>query len=371
MRLALLVALVLAVTARGANADDAPYWSIPVTTQGPAPHGGYPFALKLDSASCGACHPQPYTAWQRSLHAQAFSPGLAAQLAAFTREEQKDCLRCHAPREEQQSEWLARKLSAKIDGVDCAACHVRGGVRLGPKTVDSTPHGRVEANTLFTRSEFCAGCHQFGPDDLTLQGKPLENTYEEWKASRYARENVSCQRCHMPDARHEFKGIHDPEMTRKGLAVRVQRVRDGIRFTATNAGAGHHLPTYTTPLVRIEILAAGQRREHVIRRELAWDGRLGLREIRDTRLAAGESVSLGLDLPVQAAGDIVVTVDPGYDYHARIFPDLLVSLGASPNRRALTMLHSARNAARDRAYVLYRFRCDPWQGHDADCVAPP
>lgn len=370
MHLTLLVALVFTVTARAANADDILYWNAPVTTQGPAPHGAYPFALNLDSASCGACHPQPYAAWQRSLHAQAFSPGLAGQLAAFTREEQKDCLRCHAPRTEQQFEWLTRKLLAKIDGVDCAACHVRSGVRLGSRTVDSTPHGRVEANTLFTRSEFCAGCHQFGPNDLTLQGKPLENTYEEWKASRYARENVTCQRCHMPAARHEFKGIHDPAMTRAGLAVRAVRNRKGIALTATNAGAGHYLPTYTTPRVRLEIRGGGSS-SHAIRRHLAWDARNGLRELADTRLAPDAAVTLAHALPPEAPGEVVVTVDPGYDYHARIFPDLLASLRTGLDGKAQVMLRAARNAARKRVYVLYRLHCEPWRGRDTDCVALP
>jgi hypothetical protein len=67
----------------------------------------------------------------------------------------------------------------------------------------------------------------------------------------------------------------------------------------------------------------------------------------------------------------VVTVDPGYDYPARIFPDLLASIGATPSQPARAMLHAARNATRDRACVLYRWRCDPWRGRDTDCVAVP
>lgn len=280
-------------------------------------------------------------------------------------------MRCHAPRAEQQSEWFARALTARLSGVDCAACHVRAGARLGPKTVEPTPHGQVEANALFKRSEFCQSCHQFGLEGLALNGKPIENTYEEWRASRYARDNVTCQGCHMPGGRHEFRGIHDPDMTRQGLAVRAIREHARIRLTATNAGAGHHLPTYTTPLIRFEISGGNKRREHVLRRELAWNARTGLREVSDTRLAAGESVSIALDLPARASGHIVVTVDPGYDYHARIFPDLLASLGATLSQPGRAMLQSAWKAARDRVYVLYRFRCDPWRGHDADCVALP
>lgn len=371
VRIALCLVFLLAAVCVANAAEHEPYWHPPITAQGPSPDGAYPFALGLGSASCGTCHPQPYAMWRDSLHAQAFSPGLAGQLPAFSHGEQRDCLRCHAPRTEQQSEWSNRGLSAKLEGVGCAGCHVRAGMRIGPRAVEPTPHGKVGGNALFKRSEFCAACHQFGPEGFALNGKPLENTYAEWKASRYARENITCQGCHMPDGRHEFRGIHDPGMTRRGLTVRAVREQNRIRLTATNTGAGHHLPTYTTPLIRIEIATGSERREHVLRRELAWDARTGLREIRDTRLAAGESVSMVLELPTHASGNVVVTVDPGYDYHARIFPDLLASLGATLNKQAQAMLRSARNAARDRAYVLYRLRCDSWRGRDTDCVALP
>jgi len=42
----------------------------------------------------------------------------------------------------------------------------------------------------FLSSEFCQSCHQFAPDGLALNGKLLENTYAEWKASRFAPEGV-------------------------------------------------------------------------------------------------------------------------------------------------------------------------------------
>ena len=372
MRRHLPVLLLIAAAGPALHAGEVErHWQFPVGSVGPAPAGAYAFALGLDGASCGQCHVQIRESWQRSLHAQAFSPGLAGQLPAFASDEQKDCLRCHAPRAEQQSEWFARTLSAALGGVDCAACHVRHGVRTGAKALDATPHGRVEARPLFKRSEFCAACHQFGPEGLALNGKLLENTYEEWKASRYARDNVTCQSCHMPGGRHEFPGIHDLGMTRVGLAVRASRTREGILVVATNSGAGHHLPTYTTPLVRLQIASGARKREHVIRRELAWDANAGLREVRDTRLAAGESVLLALELTRGAAGNVSATVDPGYDYHARIFPDLLASLGGKLAPAGRAMLRSALIATRDRAYTLYRFRCDRWRGHDTDCVPRP
>lgn len=347
------------------------YWNPPVISVGEPPRDAHPLVQAYDAASCGVCHVSQHRSWSASIHARAFSPGLAGQLPGFTRDEQEACLVCHAPRREQHVEYFARGHAATLDGVDCAACHVRAFTRFGPRDVKNTPHGRVAGLPLFRQSEFCASCHQFGPDGLAFNGKPLENTYEEWKASRFARDGITCQSCHMPGKRHEFRGIHDPEMTRKGITVRAVRERQHIRLTATNVGAGHHLPTYTTPLIRIEISGDNKRREHTIRRELAWDPRQGLREVRDTRLAAGENILLTLDLPPDAPGQVVVTVDPGHDYHARIFPDLLASLGATLSAQAQTMLHSARNTARAQIYELYRLHCEPWGGHDTECVAPP
>ncbi len=366
-----LLLMGIALKSSSQTIDVHEYWKFPVTSAGGLRPSAHPLGQLNHATACGTCHVNQHQHWRTSVHARAFSPGLAGQLPAFSRPEQEACLACHAPRVEQQAAWFRQGQRATVEGVDCAACHLRKGTRFGRRAVELTPHGRVAANALFKRSEFCSPCHQFGPDGLGLNGTPLENTYEEWKASRYARDNVTCQDCHMPGGRHEFRGIHDPEMTRRGLAVRAVREHDRIHLTATNAGAGHHLPTYTTPLIRIDIYGDGKHREHVIQRKLAWDARTGLREVRDTRLAAGKKVSITLELQAHAAGDVVVTADPGYDYHARIYPELIQALGSSLSAQAQATLRSARSATRSQAYILYRLRCEPWRGHDADCVALP
>src|SRR5207249_4863664 len=84
---------------------------------------------------------------------------------------------------------------------------------------ETLPHNGVTRTPAFLRSEFCQSCHQFTPEGFALNGKLLENTYAEWKASRFAREGVQCQDCHMPDRRHLWRGIHDPEMVRSGLTI--------------------------------------------------------------------------------------------------------------------------------------------------------
>src|SRR2546426_5119071 len=53
------------------------------------------------------------------------------------------------------------------------------------------PYTTLFRSPAFLRSEFCQSCHQFTADGFALNGKLLENTYNEWKASRFAREGRS------------------------------------------------------------------------------------------------------------------------------------------------------------------------------------
>ena len=129
------------------------------------------------------------------------------------------CLPCPAcragPADPRQRRARAQPRSghaSQSQGVVCASCHVRGHQRFGPPRRDGTvasrapreslPHNGLTRTTAFLRSEFCASCHQFAPNGLALNGKLLENTFEEWRASPAARRGQQCQDCHMPDRRH-------------------------------------------------------------------------------------------------------------------------------------------------------------------------
>jgi hypothetical protein len=153
------------------------------------------------------------------------------------------CLRCHAPRSEQQDAFLTSDPAEVrfLTGVDCVACHVRRHRRYSAAFKPINPHGQVTALPLFKESSFCSPCHQFPAWGKRVKGKLLKNTVQEWRASAYAREGVSCQDCHMPDGSHEFRGIHDPEMTRKAMQLNVRRKAKGIDIRARNVCAGHAL----------------------------------------------------------------------------------------------------------------------------------
>ncbi|PJA32210.1 MAG: hypothetical protein CO187_05175, partial [Zetaproteobacteria bacterium CG_4_9_14_3_um_filter_53_7] len=220
-------------------------------------------------------------------------------------------------------------------GVSCAVCHVRSWQRFGPppKTsaavgkINGAAHGGFTASNAFEDSQFCASCHQF-PQSMAINGKPLENTLTEWKESSFSKQGITCQQCHMPDRRHEFRGIHDPEMVRKGLTFKLSQNKTGTRLTITSKWIGHAFPTYVTP--KVIVLADALDRDGKSLRSWQWDiireveYDNGWQEKRDTRLMPGETRRFILT-PLPAGSVSVryrVTVIPDHFYKG-VYSDLL------------------------------------------------
>ena len=248
--------------------------------------------------------------------------------------------------------WSRRVACDRLRELSCA-----GASTLWTAAPPATPHGAVREQPLFRDAAFCAPCHQFGPDGLSVNGKPLQNTYREWQASRYADEGVACQDCHMPDGRHGFKGVHDPEMVEQGLGVDVWRTRDGLLVHARNKGAGHALPTYVTPQIEVELSSAGgARRSHLIARRMRWSEHDGWTEIADDRLLPGQWIALSLALEPGERGWVRVRVDPGHDYHERIYPHLL-DRWEDLSADARGALRRAQQEAARSAYLLIEYAC--------------
>ena len=311
------------------------YWARPLRAQGAPPAHFSPLEAALDSRSCGTCHAAQFNEWKQSLHSQAMGPGVLGQLVEMSSdatEEHQDCIRCHAPLKEQADSLVASLVRGRDRssrpaknagpllherGLVCAACPVRGNQRYGPPRKDGStpdaatqlPHNGWISSTAFGDSRFCAACHQFKKDEFALNGKLLENTYEEWKASRYAREGKTCQSCHMPDRRHLWRGIHDPEMVKAGVTIDVTAPRFGsgvvsATLTVRNTGTGHYFPTYVTPKVVAEAyqesaegqMLKGTLREYIIARQVALDLS---EEIADTRIAPDNEVLFDYRVPLK------------------------------------------------------------------------
>jgi hypothetical protein len=362
------------------------HWRQPLAPQGAAPPGFSPLEASLEPAACGTCHPVQHGDWRQSTHAAASGPGVAGQLGEMWQSDPgaaSGCYACHAPLAEQRPRVRtpagfepnpAYVPALAGQGVPCAACHVRAHQRFGPPRRDgsvasrvpraSLPHNGLTRTRAFLSSGFCRGCHQFEASGPALEGKLLQDTYNEWRASRFARAGLQCQDCHMPDRRHRWRGIHDAGMVRSGLTISARadaaRYRPGdwasLRLTVRSTRVGHAFPTYVTPRVvlRIELIdgegrpVAGSRAERIIAREVALDLS---KEYFDTRLRPGESATLAyrprLDAPgLRARFEVIVEPDA---FYVRFF-EVLLRQGAG---RGEAQIREALEAARRSPFVLY------------------
>jgi hypothetical protein len=209
----------------------------------------------------------------------------------------------------------------------------------------AAPRGRVNVRTFFEESDFCGSCHQFARGEAPLvHGTSLQNTVEEWKRSRAAREGRTCQTCHMPDRRHYFRGIHDPETVRAALGwsfdARSAGGRVAARMTLTNVDVGHAFPTYVVPQVwmRIELVddqgAIRGSSERLVARTVSfaageWS------QVADTRLFPDQTATLTYDGPIPpgvrtAVGRVIVLPDA---WHAESFRDRLSKAKPGEARR--------------------------------------
>jgi hypothetical protein len=360
----------------------ARHWRQPLAPQGPPPTRFSPLEASLAPEACGACHPVQFSDWRTSLHAASMGPGIAGQLAEMLESspgEALQCHQCHAPLAEQAPRVPgtlapnpAFDPALAPRGIPCAACHVRGHRRFGPPRRDGSlesatpretlPHGGVSRTPAYLASEFCRDCHQFRPDGYALNGKPLEDTYNEWKASRFAAAGVQCQDCHMPDRRHLWRGIHDPDMVRGGLAISLIEPVPGApgsitaRLVVESTGVGHRFPTYVTPVVllRAELIdaaglpIAGTGEERRIAREVTLDLE---RELADTRLLPGERAELAYARRLDGAAVAArfsVLVYPDAFYTA--FFEALLRQGAG---RGEAQVREALAATRRSPYTLF------------------
>jgi hypothetical protein len=363
------------------------HWRRAIPPQGEAPARFSPIERSLLPEACGACHPVQFGDWQASLHSKSMGPGVAGQLVEMARREPaaaRSCAKCHAPVAEQRPELVEPPgvvlsnpdfdPALEARGVICASCHVRGHEHFGPPRRDgstahrapreSLPHNGVTRTTAFLRAEFCASCHQFGADGLALNGKPLENTYEEGRRSPARRRGLQCQNCHMPDRRHLWRGIHDAGMARSGVDITLRadrrryRAGDLVRATLSisTPRVGHAFPTYVTPqvLVRAELVdsrgqpVAGSAEERVIARRVPLDLS---REIADTRIPPGGRFTLVYARRLERTGlklRVTVRVLPD-EFYTRFFEALLAA-GAGEGEAQIT---EALETTRRSAYTLY------------------
>jgi len=314
----------------------ATHWQDPVPAQGEPPSSFSELESSLGPESCGACHPAQYQDWKTALHSHTMGAGIGWQFALLGQEESNRCLRCHAPLAEQKA-LLAKAMAwsnapkapapnyvpvtLAESGLTCAACHVRKHQRYGPPSrtqpTRDLAHNGFTPSKAFEDSLFCAHCHQFPEDGPRLAGKLREDTYQQWLASSYAGKQT-CQDCHMPERKHLWRGVHDPEMLRKALALDLElealdTKRYRAKVVAKNIGAGHHLPTYMVAKIDLvySLHRAGAEPVEIARDVIGWKADVNMKQEEfDTRLPAGASRHY--------AHDFVAPDKPGWFLELRV-----------------------------------------------------
>jgi hypothetical protein len=361
------------------------HFQTPIAPQGEAPEGWSPLEASLEPAQCGLCHPTQFQDWQESWHAMGMGPGVMGQIVDWDESNDKGvarCQRCHAPLTEQhmrldEAPNPLYQEGSREHGLTCAGCHVREWTRYGPpsegEALENAPHGGFVAREEFESSRFCYKCHDFRQESVRgrIDGKLIQETYGEWRFTEQAAEGVTCQSCHMPEGRHLWLGVHDPEMVRSAFTATPALVENGgvgdnlvATLEITNTGAAHRFPTYTTPQINLvleQIDAEGEANEgtdrmDAVARHLKPDLS---REYFDTRLMPGESRTLDYEVE-RAAGAVSlrarIDVWPDEAYR-RVYERKLANLenhrlGESLLREALANTYETRFTAWEQTLPL-------------------
>lgn len=358
------------------------HWQRPLPPQGPVPAHFSALEASLDSAACAQCHATQYEDWSGSLHHQTMGAGVLWQLRLMSQAEANRCLDCHAPLAEQKAlialehGWQGAPTqpppafvppSLGHQGLVCAACHVRGHQRFGPPAPDravlaSAPHDGFTPSAAFGDSRFCASCHQFPDDGPRTNGKLREDTWRQWQASPQAARGETCQSCHMPDRRHQWPGIHSPQMVQQALSHSLSVIDGEVTATLTNTGAGHFFPTYMVPKVTAQLVLVADTETLLDEAVIGWEVDLSLQqETFDTRLPPGAGVTLRARLPDAVPGarqvDLRVQVAPR-EHYERSFGSVLAqadSLDAGTlDAQTLGLLQQARDEARATRFEALR-----------------
>lgn len=183
-----------------------------------------------DPRMCGQCHTKQYQGWNGSMHSNAFKDPVFQALWALAEKANPDlrnhCGSCHSPigtaadtitfHPDKGTHGTFTGTPMAEQGVSCDVCHTISGSNLEKTAVlehgnaslkldpgetklatlkdAKSPYHKTAKSEHHGRSDFCGNCHNiFHPDN----NFPIERTYDEWKYSIYAQNDIQCQDCHM------------------------------------------------------------------------------------------------------------------------------------------------------------------------------
>jgi len=300
------------------------HFALEMPEQGKPPSHFSQIEKSLEPESCGTCHTKQYDKWKSSLHSQTLQDPILWELPNLTEEERNTCYRCHSPLRETRTltdvslglktrinpEWEEYiKTNTHENGIFCASCHVRSHIRHGPPPQTSQkepneilnpPHNGYVIRKEYEKSEFCASCHESPSSGKKLNGKRLMETFSEWKASRFSKQGIECQSCHMPNREHDWKGIHDKDYVRNSLEINWRKMANQsghYEFSILSKNIGHRFPSYAVPLVQVQFIWEFEKEALILREEFL--GRIVdiylEKEIQDNRWYPDETKSWIID----------------------------------------------------------------------------
>lgn len=235
----------------GVDLADIPFYQLPFGPDAEGkPRPFWPSRLQTENgrliepktiqsaAACAECHQREFDEWAPSLHAIAGRDVIYEKAVEANEDLHRDgvekarfCEGCHAP-----GEVLAGRTNrfksvmpsdAETEGLTCVMCHTathadplegNGALTLAVNTgVDqlsnpmilaaprdhSRAFGATKTNDLIASADFCGACHTENYDSSmskAVSRQHVQSTFVEWRDSWYARNEVTCQDCHMaPD----------------------------------------------------------------------------------------------------------------------------------------------------------------------------
>ena len=300
----------------------------PASNKLPTDLGELPEGLANWTAQgCNACHYSQNTQWQASGHASGWaSPEL--QRAAKQSGDPAMCMSCHLPLQQQHPplphtsvEEIRQGIrtpnpsydpSLHVEGVSCAACHIRDGKILAAGETGPAPHA-IQVEPKFSTSQQCATCHQLSVPNASL---PLYDTFGEWSRSPQAEVGIQCQDCHMGGSAGHGYAIN----ASRALSVLVKLENSvlvrgpnqpKVTLTLQNTGAAHAVPTgspFKELKVSMQLLYTHARTKKQREYGDPFETTMGKtveaappwNTLEDTRLQAGQSVSYIWSLPFSA-----------------------------------------------------------------------
>ena len=172
----------------------------------------------------------------------------------------------------------------------------------------------------------------------------------------------------MPERKHLWRGIHDPDMLRRGLAVdlKLTPLEAGAyraEVTARNQGAGHHLPTYMVPKIDLVLTLhrPGATPVELARDVIGWKADVTMQQEEfDTRLAAGAARRHAhvFVAPGKPGWHVELRVDVApREHYERMFQYSLVNVSMS--RAASDLLKTAIAEAAATRYTALRLTAKP------------